>query len=207
MPIKIFKIKYNQGFTLLEVALSLAIFGVLSISIYQIVNQVQDSNILFLKRSNRLKELQRALIIMDNDFRQIALRQFRTNGKQTNSPLLLDYNKKSLLFTRLGWHNPEQKFPRGEITKVKYRFQNNILERIWWQYPDTPEGISGEITPILTGVLLFDIKLYDGKTWQTKWESLTSLPKAILIIFKLIDYGRIEKIYLTVDSNFNKESI
>ena len=50
-----------------------------------------------------------ALVILDNDFRQMAQRQFRTNGEEASSKLILmqDYlldsdDPKGVMFTRGG---------------------------------------------------------------------------------------------------------
>ncbi|MEF1296418.1 type II secretion system minor pseudopilin GspJ, partial [Vibrio parahaemolyticus] len=66
-----------KGFTLIEVLVSIAIFASLSVAAYQVVSQVQRSNELSQERTQRLNELQRAMVMMDNDFRQMALRQTR----------------------------------------------------------------------------------------------------------------------------------
>ncbi|MGT0149785.1 type II secretion system minor pseudopilin GspJ [Vibrio metschnikovii] len=106
--------------------------------------QVQLSNQVSAQREARLSELQRAMVMMDADFRQMAARAFRTNGEAPTGLLvewrdyLLDSDEKGVLFTRLGWHNPQQQFPRGEVLKVGYRLKDHVLERVWWRYPDTP---------------------------------------------------------------------
>lgn len=69
------------GFTLIEVLVAIAIFASLSVGAYQVLNQVQRSNELSLERNERLKTLQRALVFLNNDFRQMALRKTRTNGE------------------------------------------------------------------------------------------------------------------------------
>ncbi len=133
-----------EGFTLIEVLVSIAIFASLSVAAYQVVSQVQRSNELSQERTQRLNELQRAMVMMDNDFRQMALRQTRTNGEDPAGQLifwsdyLLDSDAKGLMFARVGWHNPQQQFPRGEVTKVGYRVKEETLQRVWWRYPDTP---------------------------------------------------------------------
>ena len=55
---------------LIEVLVAMAIFASLSLAAYQVLNQVQRSNSLSAEREARLSELQRAVVMMDADFRQ-----------------------------------------------------------------------------------------------------------------------------------------
>ncbi|PWI32966.1 type II secretion system protein GspJ [Vibrio albus] len=202
----------NQGFTLIEVLVAIAIFAALSVSAYQILNQVQRSNEQSIEHTERLKSIQRAVVLLDNDFRQIALRQFRTNGEALSSRLLmvqdglLDSESKGILFTRLGWQNPQQMFPRGEISKVGYRIREETLERVWWRYPDTPVGLQGEVTPLLDDVEALDVRFYSQGQWSNEWNVDLALPEAVGVTFTLKDYGRIEKIYLTAGTTLQSES-
>ncbi|PHJ42122.1 type II secretion system minor pseudopilin GspJ [Vibrio sp. PID17_43] len=195
--------RQQRGFTLIEVLVSIAIFASLSVAAYQVVSQVQRSNVLSQERTQRLNELQRAMVMMDNDFRQMAMRQMRTNGEEPSNQLifwsdyLLDSDAKGVMFTRVGWHNPQQQFPRGEVTKVGYRIKDNVLQRVWWRYPDTPVGQEGVITPLLTQVDGLDMRFYDGKSWKKTWESNQELPQAVSVILQLKDYGEITRTYLT----------
>ncbi|MEZ9452429.1 type II secretion system minor pseudopilin GspJ [Vibrio splendidus] len=193
----------GRGFTLIEVLVSIAIFATLSMAAYQVVNQVQRSNEISIERSARLNQLQRSLVILDNDFRQMAVRKFRTNGEDASSKLilmkeyLLDSDSVGIMFTRLGWHNPQQQFPRGEVTKVGYRIKEETLERVWWRYPDTPSGQEGVITPLLDDVESLEFEFYDGSRWGKEWQTDKSLPKAVRLKLTLKDYGEIERVYLT----------
>jgi general secretion pathway protein J len=195
--------KKSRGFTLIEVMVAISVFATLSFSAYQVVNQVQRSNEQSLEKSNRIKALQRSLVFLDNDFRQIVARQFRINGEKADGKLLLageyllDSESQGILFVRLGWKNPQQAFPRGEITKVGYRVVENKLERLWWRYPDTPVGQKPVVTPLIDGIDELKFEFYDGKKWQKKWEIKDQLPKAIKVIVTFKDYGDVERIYLT----------
>lgn len=199
----------TQGFTLIEVLVSIAIFATLSVAAYQVVNQIQRSNEVSIERSSRLNALQRSLVILDNDFRQMAQRQFRTNGEEASSKLilmqeyLLDSDTVGVMFTRLGWHNPQQQFPRGEVTKVGYRIKEETLERVWWRYPDTPTGQEGVVTPLLEGIEAFSLEFYNGSSWLKEWQTDGALPKAVRLKLTLKDYGEIERIYLTPSGSIN----
>jgi len=193
----------NKGFTLIEVLVAIAIFASLSVGAYQVLNQVQRSNEISMQRSERLKSLQRALVYLDNDFRQMALRQSRTNGEEP-SPLLLqwkeyllDSDSKGVMFVRSGWHNPQQQFPRGEVSKVGYRIKDNQLQRVWWRYVDTPVGQEGIVMPLLDEVEAFELRFFDGEQWLKAWQNSYTLPEAVAVELQLADYGKIERIYLT----------
>lgn len=200
----------QKGFTLIEVLVSIAIFASLSVAAYQVVSQIQRSNLLSQERTARLNELQRTMVMMDNDFRQIALRRTRTEGEEPEEQLifwsdyLLDSDAKGVMFARLGWHNPQQQFPRGEVTKVGYRLKRGTLQRIWWRYPDTPVGQEGIVTPLLTQVESFDLRFYDGKQWQNSWDSSNTLPKAVSVVLMLKDYGKVTRTYLTPDGTLGE---
>ncbi|MGD8111283.1 type II secretion system minor pseudopilin GspJ [Vibrio sp. TRT 17S01] len=200
----------QHGFTLIEVLVAIAIFASLSLGAYQVVNQVQRSNELSLEKSERLKAIQRTLVFMDNDFRQMALRKTRTNGEEPDALLvhwkdyLLDSDGKGIMFARTGWRNPQQQFPRGEVTKVGYRIKEETLERVWWRYPDTPAGQEGVYTPLLKEVETLEMRFYDGKKWQNQWETKDTLPQAVSVTLTLKDYGEIERIYLTTGAQLTE---
>lgn len=192
----------NNGFTLIEVLVAIAIFASLSVGAYQVLNQVQRSNELSQQRTTRLNEINRAVVLMDADFRQIAARQFRTQGGEPSKQFLiwqdalLGSDQKGIIFTRLGWSNPQQQFPRGEVVKVAYRIRDGVLEKIWWRYPDTPVGQEGIVMPILTQVDSWSMRFYYGGKWSDIWEQKMVLPNAIAVKLTLKDYGEIERIYL-----------
>ncbi|PJC85082.1 type II secretion system protein GspJ [Vibrio sp. HA2012] len=202
-----------QGFTLIEILVAIAIFAALSISAYQVLNQMQRSNQQSIERTQRLKAIQRALVLMDNDFQQMALRQFRHHGEEPSALLLLAENgllesdSQGILFTRLGWQNPQQMFPRGEVSKVGYRIRNEMLERVWWRYPDTPAGQEGDVTPLLEDTEALELRFYAAGSWSEQWNTELALPQAVGITLTLKDFGRIEKIYLTAGSVLQNSTV
>ncbi|WP_232055073.1 type II secretion system minor pseudopilin GspJ [Vibrio taketomensis] len=195
--------KKTLGFTLLEVLVSMAIFAFLAIGAQQVLSQIYRSDQVSLQRGERLKTLQRAMVYMDNDFRQMALRQMRTNGEEPSEQLLLwgdgvlDSDLKGVMFARRGWLNPAQQFPRGEVTKVGYRVKDQVLERVWWHYADTPVGQEGMVMPLMDQVEQFDMRFWDGEAWLRSWDKPLALPKAVEVRLMLTDYGEISRIYLT----------
>lgn len=200
------------GFTLIEVLIAMAIFAFMAVGAQQVLSQIYRSNDISQQRSERLKTLQRALVFMDNDFRQMALRQMRTNGEDPSKNLiewkeyLLDSDTKGVMFSRTGWHNPAQQFPRGEVTKVGYRVKDSQLQRVWWHYVDTPVGQQGLVMPLIDQVEAFEMRFFDGKQWRTSWDKPLVLPKAVQVSLTFSDYGEIERFYLTGGGSIALES-
>ncbi|USD60604.1 type II secretion system minor pseudopilin GspJ [Vibrio sp. SCSIO 43140] len=201
-----------KGFTLIEVLVAIAIFASLSVAAYQVVNQVQRSNELSQARSARLQEIQRGFVYLDSDFRQLALRQFRHEGEEPLTRLmlwqegLLESEGRGLLFARLGWLNPQNQFPRGEVAKIGYRLQEGKLERLWWRYPDTTVGEEPVALPIFTKVESFDMRFYNGESWANEWQAELTLPLAIEVKIRFEDYDEISRIYLTPAGTLNASS-
>lgn len=117
---------------------------------------------------------------------------------------LLDSESKAVIFTRLGWQNPQQTFPRGEVTKVGYRVIADTLQRVWWRYPDTPVGQDGVITPLLDDVEKINMTFYQQGEWSEEWNTELALPKAVTFTITLRDYGDIERVYLTAGKVLEK---
>lgn len=192
----------NKGFTLIEVLLALMIFATLSVAANQIFRNVINSNVQTEEVGNALKSLQRTLLIMDSDFRQMLARQYRNGSDEAKEALLefgddlLDSESQGIRFVRGGWINPQQLFPRGEVVKVGYRIQDETLERIRWMYPDNSSALEPAAMPLMEGVtgLRFEVLGDDG--WKTEWEAPLSMPRAIRVTLNTERYGELTRIYL-----------
>ncbi|WP_064601575.1 type II secretion system minor pseudopilin GspJ [Photobacterium sp. J15] len=190
------------GFTLLEVLVAIAVFSMLSVSAYQVMNGVQRSDQISREHNDRLQEIQRAMVMMDNDFRQIVARKNRSQGEDPSDKLLLsseylmDSASMGIIFTRTGWQNPQQMFPRGENVRVGYRIVDDTLERVWFRYPDTVVGTDALVRPVLSEVTKLSFRFYSKKKWQETWNQGGALPEGIMVKMTLEDYGDIERVYM-----------
>ncbi len=194
--------KAVAGFTLIEVMVAIMVFASLSIAAYQVVNQVQRSNEQSAEKTVRLQQIQRAMIVLESDFRQMAARTFKGRANATTTRMLyageyvLDSDSNGILFTRLGWQNPQQAFPRGEVLKVGYRLVEHKLERVWWRYPDSAEGQEPLTRDVLDKVEGISFRFYADDQWQPTWESENQLPSAVEVNMTLQDYGKIRRVFL-----------
>lgn len=196
----------ERGFTLLEMLVAIAIFSALAISAYGMLSGTQRADAVSERHAKKLSALQRAYFAFSRDFTQMAHRQMRLDGDQPEKRLLfvdreeLASDSGSLLFTRHGWTNPFNQFPRGDVQRVAYRVQDKQLQRLDYLYPDILPGTEPRVRILLEGVTELKFEFYSGNDWQDKWGAAAQLPKALAVEFKSQDYGTIRWQFLTPSS-------
>ncbi|KGJ92383.1 type II secretion system minor pseudopilin GspJ [Colwellia psychrerythraea] len=191
----------QYGFTLLEVLIAIAIFSVVSLASFTIFDTVLRGDENSKLRSDRQNELQRAFLLMERDFTQIAKRSMRVNGEAPSNSFLQTADdsfledEQAIAFVRNGWTNPGLLLPRSDMQNVAYRIEDETLQRLHYNFVDAVVGQEPKIRPLITQVKSLAFEYYDGKNWQKKWSGST-LPQAIAIEIETEDYGLIRRQFL-----------
>lgn len=200
-----------QGFTLLEVLIAIAIFSVISMASFSIFQTVLNSDTITKERTDRINELQRGFLIIERDMLQIARRSVRFNGEAPQEGFLhtdndsFSSNEQAIGFVRHGWTNPGLLLPRSDVQSVAYQLNENVLERLHFNFVDAVLGEEPKIRPLISQVEKLDFEFYDGKKWQKTLEENT-LPVAIAIELDTSDYGVIRRQFIVAgDSVLEKD--
>ncbi len=77
-----------KGFTLIEVLVSLAVFGVLSLLAYMTLGQTLFNSDLLAERMDRLQSIQRTVRMLSSEFLQLAPRPVRSELGDAMMPAL-----------------------------------------------------------------------------------------------------------------------
>ena len=207
------QVKYNKGFTLLEVLISIAIFSIISLSSFTIFDSVLKGDETAKQRSERQNELQRAFLIIERDITQIARRTVRLDGEAPQEKLILSSNdsfaseEQAIAFVRHGWTNPGLLLPRSDMQAVAYRIVEEKLERLHFNFVDSVVGEEPKVRALIGEVTELLFEYYDGKEWQKAWAK-DSLPLAIAIEIETKDYGLIRRQFLVPgDGKVRKEKL
>ena len=197
-----------RGFTLLEVLIAIAIFSVISMASFSIFETVLNSDKATKNRTDRINELQRGFIIIERDMLQIARRSVRLNGEAPQEGFLHTDNEsystheQALGFVRYGWTNPGLLLPRSEMQSVAYQLNDDVLERVHFNFVDAVLGEEPKVRPLISQVEKLDFEFYDGKKWQ-KTLTENSLPMAIAIELDTTDYGVIRRQFLVAGDSLD----
>ena len=192
----------QKGFTLLEVLVAITIFALLSLAAYQVLQGVLRSSEISKAHSERLTELQRAMLIIEQDFTQIVARRSRQEGVDnedlstlTAGEDLFESEDQGIEFNRLGWANPLNLLPRSDILRVRYRLQDGQLQRLYFLYPDTVSGQLAEQQILLNDIEALSFRFWSNG-WKETWQSKTDLPDGIEITFNSKYFSEIRRAFV-----------
>lgn len=200
------KLIKQQGFTLLEVLIAIAIFSIISLSSFTIFDSVLTGDATSKVRSERQNELQSAFLIIERDLTQISRRTMRIEGEAPLTRLIQSASdnvaseERAIAFVRGGWTNPGLLLPRSDLQPVAYRLTEETLERLHFNFVDSVMGEKPKVRPLIRDVTNIAFEYYDGKKWQETWTNNT-LPLAIAIEVDTKDYGVIRRQFLVPGSS------
>lgn len=192
-----------QGFTLLEVLLSIIIFTLISLTVYQAITATVKGNSVINKKLREINKLQTAINMIEDHvshtvvFPKIQKNSQHHNGLQVGKFLLKsdDYGIYFLCDIHSGISYHIQPMPIG------YRLKNGRLEKLLYDLSSDELKVS----KILDGVTAFVIRVYYEGKWLTQWNESAILPHGIEIIIKLENIGTIRKIIPLLNENFQPE--
>ncbi len=181
--------KRQSGFTLLEVLLALAIMAMLSLSGYLVLDGVVRAESQQRQALEKLRKIQRAVMIMDKDFQQIVARHWRDSRFQqpmfSLSPNDMQSDGGRVRFIRGGWGNPQGHFKRANLQLVGYRLNNQTLERLYWPHLDSNhQSATATILPLLEAVKTLKVEVFYEGRWQNSWRETDVLPTAVRVVIE-----------------------
>ncbi len=192
---------FQKGFTLIEMLAAIAIFALVSLASWQIMQTLLRASHVGMAQHERMQKLQYAMLIIEQDFQQIVDRGPRINGKVSKQSLfssdtMLDTDDQAITFVRGGWHNPDNRLPRSTLQRVFYRLKDNKLERLHDYVLDTVENTEQARRVLLEGVTGLTFTFYAKGQWYDQLGKNNELPEAIAIELELKSLGKIRRLFL-----------
>lgn len=200
----------RQGFTLIEVLVAMAVFGVLSLLAYMSLSQTLANSDMLGERMTRLQSIQKTVSYLSSELLQVAPRPIRLELGGAPLPALQSSlaSEFALQFTRGGWPNFAGA-PRSTMQRVAYRLEDGDLVRYHWYVLDRTINSQPVGTVMLEDVSSLTFRFLRGNgEWVDQWPPLSSqaalpgqassmsveLPRAIEIVLVLDREGEITRI-------------
>ncbi len=193
-----------RGFTLIEVMVAMAIFGVMTVLAYMSLGQTLANADLLTARMDRLQAIQRTMRLLGNDFLTAAPRPVRSELGDSYLPAvqITASNEVLLAITHGGWPNPAG-LPRSTMQRTVYLLQEDKLLRVYNTVLDATYSNNAVTTEILDGVVSLEFRMIDDNLATTnQWPPLNAQgasalllrPRAVEIILTLEDEGEIRRV-------------
>lgn len=191
----------EQGFTLLELLVSLMIFAVLAVIAYGGLKSVLDAQKQTDEQAAKLAMLQKAFIIINRDTEQMINRGIRDNYGDPKSALIGDSG--AMEFSKAGWRNPAG-FKRSNIQRIAYGIEDDQLLRLSWAVLDRAQDSEPMSSLIMDRVKSLEVRYLDlDLKWQNQWpvNSNTTknvpetLPRALEVTMDVEDWGKITRLF------------
>jgi len=187
-----------RGFTLLEMLIALAIFGLLAVMSYSGLRAVLEHQFRTEAEADYLAELQKAYLIMQRDIEQVVARPVRNEFGEELAPLVGDQN---LEMTRGGWSNPLGR-PRSTLQRVAWSWTNRQLRRYVWLVLDRAQDTLPVNQLLMDNIEYMQIRyLFANDQWKEQWPDplqnpgsgaeAAVLPRAVEVTIEHEHYGPI----------------
>lgn len=192
----------QRGFTLLELVVAIAIFGLMAAMAYGGLGSVLNTRDHADTQAERLAELQKAFTIMGRDITQAVDRPVRDSYGSDVLPLLGGgYGSGILELSRSGRRNP-MALPRSSLQRIAYLFEDGKLQRQSWQVLDRSSDTEAQSSQLLAGIKSVELRFMDkNREWQPQWPGVAAtpsdppLPLAVEVTLELKDWGRLSRIF------------
>ena len=184
-----------SGFTLLEIIIAVAIFGVIMAIIFPVMSQFLEIRERVEERQLALRSWQKTFLFLANDLRFASNRLPKDDfGDRADSTLQV--NDEVLL--RLTGVYPDLQMEGLPVPRrVEWRLEDEALFRIQYPVADPDADTPFYRQKLLEGVTYIDVQtvvIDDGnETRDSRWEEQSRLPDAIEIELELEDGTLLER--------------
>jgi len=187
----------SKGFTLLELLVAMSIFSFMAITAYSGLSNMLTSNKAITEQEQKLKQLQRTMLFLEKDIRQIVSRPRRTGyGTDEVSPAF-SYGLDSegiIEFTKSGVANPLA-LSKSSLERVRYDLEEKELVRNSWAYVDHIDLEPVKMT-LMTGVESLELRLLDASNqWKSNWNEQKIIPEAVELTLEHKYWGKIVRLF------------
>ena len=187
----------GAGFTLVEVLLALAIFGVIAVLAYRATAALTEGEARLSAEARRWRTLEALFTRFEADIRQAVPRGSRVGSRVEPAWLALPADgagNAALVFTRAGAEFADDPGLAGQ--RIGYRLRGHAVEIAYWPRVDNAADVQPAVYTLADGVSGFRVA-YLGRAgaWRDSWPvpGESALPRAVRVDLTLDSGEAVER--------------
>lgn len=206
----------QSGFTLMEVLVAISIFALIGVASYRVLNSVMQTDERLAVRSERMRAVNRAFWLMQQDIEQLVKRDVRDNSGvvlENNYLRVQNDNEIPLQLTRGGRANPLG-LPRSSMQRVAYSIGHHpdyekadsqhyheereyLLRYTWPMLDGAGDKAKAQIQVVLPDITSMTVGVLTEQGKQSSWPitSIKDLPIGLELEFALADGSQLKRAY------------
>ena len=160
----------RAGFTLIELLIAMVIFAIMATLAYGGLRTVINTSSGVQRQMKRLESLQRSMLFLERDIRQLVARPMNTDSAKKRSAVELTSSGNVLIeFTRGGNPNPAG-LVRSGLQRVRYVLDEGKLTRQAWGHVDHLQDAKPIEMKLIENLNKVEFRLLDiNNKWHTSW--------------------------------------
>ncbi|RUO49289.1 type II secretion system minor pseudopilin GspJ [Pseudidiomarina donghaiensis] len=208
----------SHAFTLVEVLVTVVIMAVIGLASAAVINAIMRTSEQSEEAIAQLQKLQYAMLVMEQDIRQIVPRE-NVTGR------FVFYDNERLGFVRGGWFNPQGLFPRSELQPVAYLLRDGNLVREHFYFVDVTSASEPQTRVLIEDVESFSVRFlarsrgggergadpgsdrgsdFGSNRGSDQGPPPTVIPDALEITLQTKRWGEINRVFLLNGGDFNE---
>jgi general secretion pathway protein J len=190
----------ERGFTLVEMLIALAIFGMLTAAGVTLLSFSVRAQDMADARLEKAGDLRRAAALIGADLNQAVARPYRDEAGARRRAFEGGDGSGAgggplLAFVRSGWDNPDGR-ARSSLQRVEYRLESGRLERIAFPHVDGAAGVAR--IALLEDVRQARLRYRDRDgAWRDRWDPVDGgpLPRAVELVADTQTHGALRLLF------------
>lgn len=188
----------EQGFTLVELLVSLLIFGMLAAAGVALLSFSVRAQDVAGRRLEEIGDFRRMSALLTSDLAQATPRLWRDENGVAKPAFIggMGQGAPALVFVRRGWENVDGS-DRSSLQKVEYRLSGDRLERIGYRFVDGAPPM--QPVALLEGVRSLTLRYRDTRgEWRDRWDPTrpTDMPRAVEMVADIGRGGAVRELFL-----------
>lgn len=191
----------NNGFTLIEIVVALAVFALVGVMASSGLNAILQWQSTLDEKTRQIQSIQLTLKYLEKDINRAVARSIRDQYGDSQ-PAFASDGETIMSLTYSGWRNPAGLL-RSHLQRVAYEYSGDQqLIRHSWNRLDGAISEDARNIILIEEVKDFTIEfLNPANTWVDQWPPInadinnTQLPRAVSISFSAQPLGKISRIF------------